>query len=339
MTTRSMLALGLLAAAVHSLVAPVSGVAKDAPPDTAEIIKATKANDGVRLTMTLEGPLVAGQPARVRTTLTNIGDQPVWWQSSSGISVAATMPRARWRLGEPPIELPKYGEPGFPAGIDLKNVLLGECEPHCDRVLLDFAVRRVNGRAVEGYGSDMATTRRLAPGDSIVFVHAWDGDARLDQGGAPVGPPPDGPVHISATAYVSPTRDGRAETIKATLDTSIAGRDDALLHPFEIVDSALEDPGFADMMASRDFNRYDAGYITYVDTDNRWYVGSCGRAEDAEVQDWHLAEVDPVTGEVIGYIEGGGDESCDSNTWPGFAGEAGKASESPAATEGASPQA
>jgi hypothetical protein len=151
----------------------------------------------------------------------------------------------------------------------------------------------------------------------IVFVHEWDGDARLELDGPPVGPPPDGPVRFSATTYYSVPPEHGSRALTARVQTSVVGApDDERLHPLEVIDAALADPTFAAMMAARDFNRTDTGYLTYVDELDRWFVGSCGRPEGAEVQDWHLAEVDPVSGDVLGYVEGAGDESCDPLTWP-----------------------
>jgi hypothetical protein len=83
-----------------------------------------------------------------------------------------------------------------------------------------------------------------------------------------------------------------------------------------VVDAALADPAFAQLMDEVDFLRYDTGYLTYVPGSDRWYVGSCGRPEGAEIQYWRLGAVDPVSGEVLEFVEGFGNETCDPGTWP-----------------------
>jgi hypothetical protein len=101
------------------------------------------------------------------------------------------------------------------------------------------------------------------------------------------------------------------------MDTQIVGGwDDERPHPMEVVDAALADPTFAALMDGSDFNRADAGFITFDSARGIWYVGSCGSTDELSAR-WRLAGVDPVIGEVLGIVDGAGiDASCNPGTWP-----------------------
>ena len=273
---------------------------------------------------------MAGQPTLARTTVRNVGGKPISWDLGiNGLGVGAWMTDASWRTGEPIVELPEFGSPEFfAARNDLKVDLAGEMSPIVTRIWLPFELRKVDGVPVESDGLTVPAT--LRPGERIDFVHEWDGYTGLSGGLAGSGGlPPSGPVRISITAWYT-VDDPPTDVARAQIDTTVVGGwDEERLHPLEVVDAALADPAFAQLMDEADFLRYDTGYITYVPDSDRWYVGSCGRPEDAEIQYWRLGAVDPVSGEVLELVEGFGNETCDPGTWPLSTGPMASPSESP----------
>jgi len=317
-----LLPVGVAATDAASLAAVASAAIPDETSVRVKRIKATKRKDGVRISTWLDGPLVAGQPARIRTRVKNTRDKPIWWYAGpDGVTVSVQMTDASWRVGEPPVPLPKHGETGFPARQDLKNEIVGDIEPNVERILLLFKAKRYD----TGDG-DMVVVERIPPGQVVEYVHEWDGFARVAQGLAgTVGLPPSGPVRVAVSAHYRELVEGearaalvlRGRTITAKMKTSIVnGWDDDRLHPREVVDAALEDPEFAHLMEEPDFNRYDSGYIAWDFDTERWYVGSCGRAEGDKIRYWRLGAVDPFSGEVLELVEGYGDASCGVGTWP-----------------------
>lgn len=293
-------------------------------------IVVAKRKDGLRITTRLEGPLVAGQPTRARTTVRNMGGRPISWDLGiNGVALAAWMTDASWRIGEPIVELPEFGSPGFFAARNhLKVDLAGEMSPLATRIWLPFELRKVDGVPVES--EDFRVPLRIRPGERIDFVHEWGGYTGLSGGLAGSGGlPPSGRARVVISVNFDSEGPGRHVDRMSADTTVVGGWDEERLHPLEVVDAALADPAFAQLMDEADFLRYDTGYRTYVPEADRWYVGSCGRPEGAEIQYWRLGAVDPVSGEVIELLEGFGNETCEPGTWPLATGPMASPSESP----------
>lgn len=311
-----------LAGAALVVALPASGVAAIESTDSNDLasspIKATHERGQVRLTTRLTQPVVAGQPTRVVTRVTNTGDGPIFWPSGPGsISVGGAMVDATWRSGEPAPDPGSSEEPGF------KTALLGDLDPPGDRIFLTFGLVEVDGVPVDPDGG-IPFPERLRPGQEVSLVHEWDGFVRL-AGDYPsvVGLPPSGPVRVGVSAYYSELSKGsrgpaQGRKISVELEaTVIDGRDEALLHPLEVVDAALGDPGFAELIEASDFTRYDDPYVAYDAEMQHWYVGSCGLNPGEDDRYWRLGIVDSVDGDVLGLIEGHGNETCEPGTWPG----------------------
>lgn len=297
---------------------------RDATPaptiSASRVISASRTKDGVRVSARTEGPWVAGEPARVRVRVTNVGSEPIqWYAVREGVSVIAEMTDATWRTGEPVKPLPGSGEPGFPVRSGLKDTVVRAIEPNLERILLDFRLQSIDGVDVDS--GDALAGPVLEPGRSRVYVQQWDGFARLDQGMVgDVGLPPSGPVRLRVAAHYADI-DGIGRTTGVAMETVVVGGwdDPARPHALEIVDLALQNPAFAALMEEVAFDRSDDVILRYDHGTERWYVGSCGLREDDDRWDWTLAAVDPVDGEVLELIEGHGDETCDAGTPPGSA--------------------
>lgn len=304
---------------LHVLVTAASAaLLAGVPAQASDPVTATARDHGVRVTMTIDEPLIAGEPAILRTRVRNMRDEPiVWFSGAAGLTVGARMTEARWRLGEPVEELPVSGEPGFLVRRGLKYALIGATQPEDGAILPVFDLEAVEGLTRLGAG-DAAVGEWIPPGGLIEFRHRWDGQVELESGqGQSVGLPPSGPVRIVGDAFYQLSREGPLRSTKVRLDTEIAGGwDDERLHPMEVVDAALADPGFAALMDQADFNRQDAGAITFDFERGIWHVGSCGGTDNESVH-WRLAGVDPFSGEVLEIVDGPGiDASCNPGTWP-----------------------
>ena len=129
--------------------------------------------------------------------------------------------------------------------------------------------------------------------------------------------PPSGPVRIVGRAHYQLSQDGDTRWTTARLDTDVTGGwDDDRLHPLEVVDAALANAAFAEVMEDADFYRGDAGRIHYDREADVWRLGSCGQLDEGSAW-WRLAAVDPYSGEVLEMDEGPGiDETCNVGTWP-----------------------
>ncbi|MFN8622836.1 MAG: hypothetical protein U0869_19030 [Chloroflexota bacterium] len=234
-------------------------------------------------------PMPAGETTWLRTTVTNVGQGDLIWfhdGCSIPVGVSGTMPGTRWREGLP-----------FTASdyLDPKTRLL-------------FA----GGKGEVGIGfypkgyptnteiscADIGISDRLAPGEQLPMRHRWDGTARLR-----MGLPPSGPVTLDVWAgyFWRPGRqpkDIADAVIRFTMPAWIVdGRDPTLLDPGEIVDAAFADPAFVTWYRTADAGNIEAFW--YDDELGAWEIG----AVDYDTKTLHLAQVDPRTGAVLGYLD------------------------------------
>jgi hypothetical protein len=327
-TTRMVLAAAALVAPL--LAAPVAGTGAataypdasasppaQAMPDT-QPVTATARDNGVRVSMAWEEPLTAGEPTYLRTTVTNTRDTPIWWlYGTSGLSVQAVMPGLERRVGEPVVPL-DFGDPDTLV-IDLKNNLTDFGKHLRTRLALPLELDEVQGLRRPGGGDVGLPPERVRPGGTLEFVHRWDGALEFEQDQpGDVGLPPSGPVEVTGTASYALEPDGKVRSTEVRLETSVVGGwDEQHLDPLEVVDAVMADPGSAALLADADLSRYDTGIILFDTEEHVWYVGTCGRMSTDDPVHWRLARVDPVSGEVLGLIDGVGTKSCDAGTWPG----------------------
>ncbi len=168
--------------------------------------------------------------------------------------------RQTWRLGEPRDETSDAA--------DLKNRILADLRPSIEPIILPFKLEKVDGVIVDA-AEGIAFPGRLRPGKSIELVFEWDGLTRLERNHpAAGGLPADGPASVAVSvSYTRPTgdrsRSPKTREVTAALETSvIEGRDDELLHPLEVIDIALEEPVFLDLIeASVPGSRSDTGAL------------------------------------------------------------------------------
>lgn len=261
----------------------------EARPDQTTL-KASAGKSGVRVTVKVDGPLVAGEPAVVRTRVKNTLRTDVWWQPGAyGPSISATMTEATRRLGQPLSRI-------RPGRIDLKNSLFGGR----DRlVFLPFEPHRTDGADPSGPGP-VRIKNPIGPGEEVVFVHRWDGQLHLEDGPGGIGLPPDGPVRIDSVIRYSPfAASGPYRRIETKVQTEVVdGWSDDRLHPTEVVDAAMADRDFVEVMGKRDFGRYSQGMLWWDDDEQLWFTGTCTYVADDKPARWHLATVDPFTAAV-----------------------------------------
>ena len=281
-------------------------------------VEAAARDNGVRVTMTWEEPLVAGEPAYLHTTVRNMRESPIWWlDGTSGLIVRAVMPGLERRVGQPVAAL-DFSTPDPPV-IDLKNSLTSFGKHLRTDVYLPLVIQLDEVRGLRRLGGgDVATSERIPPGGTLEFVHRWDGVLEFDQDQpGNVGLPPSGPVDVTGTASYRLKLDGPTRTTEVLLDTSVVGGwDEAHLDPLEVVDAVMADSDFAALLQASDLSRYDTGIVLFDSGEQAWYVGTCGRMTVDEQVHWRLAKADPVSGEVLGLIDGLGTKSCDEGTWP-----------------------
>ena len=288
-------ALLLVMLATGLAVGQTSDPAGPEPRSDQTVLKASAGKDGVRVTVKFEGPLVAGEPAVVRTRVKNNRSSPVWWYwGSYGPSLAVNMPDATRRLGQP-LEHFTVGNVGLKNGLFSFN--------RNRTVYLPFERHTADGEPWHSTRADVATTpQRIEPGEELLFVHRWDGSLHLEDVSSDIGLPPDGPVRLDAgvrfiTSPDVPPNAGR--TVKVRLETEVVGGwADDRLHPMEVVDVAMADRDFAEVMWKRDFGRHSQGMLWWDDEEQLWLTGTCTYVADDQPARWHLATVDPFTAEV-----------------------------------------
>ncbi len=260
----------------------------DRPEQTT--LKATAAKDGVRVTTTLREPFIAGKPAFVRTRVRNTRSAPVWWYpGTDGPDLYVSMTEATRRLGQPLRHI-------TPGRIDLKNGLFGGR----DRlVYLPFERHRVDGKKWHRYGADVLTPpQRIGPGKVTDFVHRWDGKLHVEDSPGDIGLPPVGPARLGTDCAFHPLPRWRPRQRPHGEDSSgnggrrwLVGRSSA---PAEVVDVAMADPDFADVLAERDFARHSQGMLWWDESEGHWLTGTCTYVADDQPATWHLAAVEPI---------------------------------------------
>lgn len=261
---------------------PSDAPAVDSLPDSV-----TVEQDGIRLTLALHSsPLIAGTGAVATVTLVNRGDGELRW-SNDGCDTHAwvhAVTDARWPAadGELPEDLVPYRD-WFLRSARVERP-----------IWLDFRITHLASYRFYGC-ADLAVPRSLAPGRSVSQQFIWDGQAT-----GRLGPPPSGPVTITATFErwnrPGPGRDGTP--VVATLDSwVIGGRPGDMLSPAEIVDAALGDPRFAAIARARSVSRGNV-ILEYDLHLGLWAVGFLEVPSDGPAS-MLAAYVDPLTGEVI----------------------------------------
>lgn len=287
-------------AAVHAADDPA---ASPSPP-LVEVLslerKASARQDDVRVTIELDqNPLVAGQPAWVTTKVKNLGDTAVLWEHAAlcpiAVRVAGEHQDAEWRV-EDQRRRSDYD--------DLRGY--AEHDLGYPKIELRFTPKSRIGEGQSGC-TDAAATSRIPPGGVVEERSRWDGMT-----GWKLIPPPDGHVRVTAVFddFKRAGDKGRPRgSIEVALDALVVGGRDDFLHPMEIIDAALADPGFAALMETVDLGR-DLEIYHYRPDIALWEVG----VFDSDEERFKVGLVDPVTGEVLQLIERPWDEARDE--WP-----------------------
>jgi hypothetical protein len=253
----------------------------------------TVEEDGVRLSMTIErNPVVAGEPLWITTKLTNTGKDDVISYNGhcdAAVYVSGVMKDQVWRDGLPP------GPQDFE---DFKYYATWDRIDGGPTIRLEIEPKGSIGTG--GYGcSEVGWADRIPPGKTLTDKSRWDGYAQWQ-----LALPPGGVATITAElASFKRARESGRKSISASLDVLVVdGLSEDRLHPMEIVDAAVADPGLAPLLRLGDGKEPIVQYDAQLDL---WYVGVL---EDAgRTPYWELrftgGLVDPVTGEVIATIE------------------------------------
>lgn len=272
----------------------------------ANAANATAREDGVQLTIRLQEDLVAGESALLRATVTNTRDMPILLIGGGcSVTMAGQMTGATWRPGEtasgPRTAAEPTGSPTTTLRADLSRLARPE-------ILLSFERESPTGDEIEC--SDAMVTQELAPGDQLEVVGRWDG---LVAGG--LGPPPSGPAGLAAILHYMLPGDEELRVLEATLESEVTGGwEEPRLHPMEVLDTALADPGFKALMASSDAAHEWRGEVGYDLDRGVWYVGACGWWDGERVR-WKAATVDPASGAVSELIDAPGGADCEDGPW------------------------
>ncbi|MFO7533618.1 MAG: hypothetical protein R6W93_14255 [Candidatus Limnocylindrales bacterium] len=261
--------------------------------------KASARQDDVRVTVELDqNPLIAGQPTWVTTTVKNLGKDEVVWTHAAlcpiAVRVEGVHRRAEWRVEE-------WQRSGYDSLRDYAQHDMGYPE-----IRLRFTPKTRIGEGQSGC-TDAAAASRIAPGGVVQERSRWDGAT-----GWKLIPPPNGPVRVTAVFDDFKRVDdkgGPRGRIEVGLDALVVGGRDDLLHPMEIIDAALADPGFAALMETVDFGR-DQTIYHYRPDIALWELG----VFDSDEELFKVGLVDPVTGEVQQLIERPWDDERDE--WP-----------------------
>ena len=253
----------------------------------------TVEEDGIRLSMTIErNPVVAGEPVWITTKLTNTGkDDLISYNGrcDAAVYVSGVMKDQVWRDGLPagPQDYEDFKYYTTRWRIDDGPTIRLEIEPK-------------GSIGTGGYGcSEMGWSDHIPPGKTLTDKSRWDGYAQWQ-----LALPPSGVATITAD-LASYKRAGasRRKSISASLDVLVVdGLADDRLHPMEIVDAAVADPGLAPLL------RLDGGIEPIVQYDADLDLWNVGVLEDnGRTPYWELrftgGLLDPVTGEVIAIIE------------------------------------
>jgi hypothetical protein len=248
--------------------------------------------DGVRVRITLErNPMPAREPTWVRTVVRNVGDDDLIWRHDGcriSVGVGGALQGVEWR-------------PGLPAGdrdpTGLKwraSEWWGGGSP---TIRITFEPEGHVGQGDVGC-ADVGIRERIPPGGVIRQRARWDGSATFR-----LGPPPSAPVRLTGrfSGYTRPSlRGGTRGSIEVALDAWIlAGRDEDMLHPMEIVDAALADPRFRAFIEPIRIGAASDHVIWYDETLDVWEVGVFLYRSDR----FRVGLVDPRTGEVLGITD------------------------------------
>jgi hypothetical protein len=262
---------------------------------------ATVEQDGVRITIELErNPMPAGQPTRVTSTVTNTGPDPVVYvPCGEAVNVGAAVVGPPWRSG---LALPN------PAVVWKSYLLTHQGLEGGDRSLFFFAEGQTG--AASGCG-DVAHVTSLAPGATFRDRARWDGLAfrRL-------APPPTARIDLvgrfefdRGDPLVEHPPEDR-HVLEAHLETWIEGLPDAFLDPAEVADIALRDPRLTALLAARDLNNANEGVLIFDPVSATYQVGML-ESGNLPVSRAHLLTIDPVTGEIEGWVERDWDYAVD----------------------------
>ena len=244
----------------------------------------------MRITIELErNPMLAGQPTWVTSTVINTGRDPVVYiPCGEAVNVGAAIVGPPWRDGQV-LTNPAMAWKAYL----LSNYGLEDD----DRSLFFFAAGQSG--AASGCG-DVAHVKSLAPGAMFRDRARWDGLAfrRL-------APPPTARIDLvgrfefdRGDPLVEHPREDH-HVLEAHLETWIDGRPDAYLDPGEVADIALRDPRLTALLAARDLNNANGGVLIFDPVSATYQVGML---EDGN-RLAHLLTIDPVTGEIEGWVE------------------------------------
>jgi hypothetical protein len=270
--------------------APVPPTPPPAPPNDLETTT-TIERDGIRVTVTLQrNPMPAGEPTWADTVVTNVGTDNVTWfhdGCATPVYVWGTMPGAGWPPGR---EHPPRVQP-------FKDRLVDYTIP--ESMFLRFGREDRVGR-IGGGCADIGIADTIPPGGSVQQRRVWDGtlEPRL-------GLPPAGPVEIGIQADFYWRGDEEPESIVDQSITGsmeawvVGGRDPAMLAPTQIIDAALANRPFADLIATKNLGNGMSEVLWYWPERDVWEVGVLEYAPRRIVG----IEVDPRTGSFIRTFE------------------------------------
>lgn len=258
----------------------------------------TLEQDGLRVTMTLErAPLQAGVPTWLTSTVENTGADTVSFAHDSCrtiVQVEGELQGVEWEAAGSDV-------PADPPGLMYYAQEFWSGQPGPIRI--DFVPRRQLERSgpdalpQESACADMGLATRLAPGKSLRQRARWSGSAE-DR----LGPPPSAPVRIVGLIHSyrrasDPGDDWKS--LEVALETQVVdGRDADMLDPMEVVEAAFTDEGFRAFIESTD-PEGSSWVIWYDDETAIWEVG----AFVSDSATFEVAQVDPRTGAVLGYVE------------------------------------
>lgn len=276
------------------VLTPLPATATPEPSIPADLSRtAVVEQDGVRLRIELErNPMPAGEPTWVTSTVTNTGKDPVVYvPCGEAVNVGAASVGPSWRHGQ---ALPN------PAMAWKAYLLSNYGLEDDDRALFFFAAGQTG--ASSGCG-DVAHVTSLAPGATFRDRARWDGLAfrRL-------APPPTARIDLVGKFEFDrgdplvehPPEDGHL--LEAHLETWIVGRPEAYLDPGEVADVALRDPRLTALLAARDLHNGNESVLIFDPVSATYQVGML-ESGNLPVSRAHLLTIDPVTGEIEGWVE------------------------------------
>ncbi len=267
------------------------------PAEESLPLKASVERDGVRITINLWGDRIrAGRREVLTTTIKNTGRDTLRWMVDGcgvDVGITAALPEARWRPSTRTVEPLQKAYAQW-----LRDQVRLEQPIH-----LRFDPGTLLGQVDVGC-ADLGIPRSLKPGASLSEDLVWDGQAA-----GLLGPPPSGPVVITATFdywWRGSTADANVASEKPIvlrLDSRVVGGPaPAFLSPGEAIDAALADPEFG-AWAMTQILSGTMGVVRYDPAANVWIVGLVHQ-QDTEPYQWlHAALVDPLTGEVLAIRE------------------------------------